>query len=1727
MSHKFVILLGILSIIKCISCNGLVISLKLYFKFKNSFSSSKKTIKLSDELLNLTFSLYDDYEIESFLQKKKFELFYVIRHNRNFFEIVKVNCRIKYHVSLSAHGLSEPLQVKVYINGSEDSGAKFLKSQDVFLEPNSFKTVDFQFGDLKSGTYQLNAEGLSGLVFHNTTDLEYNSKSFSVLVQTDKAIYKPADMIRFRVLVLDANTKPYVFTGPLNVYLIDGKSNRVKQWLDVKTTKGVFSSELQLSDAPVLGDWKFEVELQGEKQTKTVEVAEYVLPKFEVTIDTPPHGVFKDGKIRATVRSKYTYGKPVKGEATISAYPTLYIGSVQPFIQDAIARKVVPIDGKATVEFDIKEELKLDQEYERDVIIEAIVEEELTGRRQNGTGKTTLHKQRHKIEFVKDAEEYKPGLPFNAWVKVSFHDGTPVQDTSNPVTIVSNAPVLGDWKFEVELQGEKQTKTVEVAEYVLPKFEVTIDTPPHGVFKDGKIRATVRSKYTYGKPVKGEATISAYPTLYIGSVQPFIQDAIARKVVPIDGKATVEFDIKEELKLDQEYERDVIIEAIVEEELTGRRQNGTGKTTLHKQRHKIEFVKDAEEYKPGLPFNAWVKVSFHDGTPVQDTSNPVTIATTFFWRDGTELNQTVTLDGNGMAPVNIIVPEGADTLNVRALYMGVESYMGYIKRAKSESKSYLRAKLVTESPEINSDVHVDVKTTEAVKELFYQVLGRGDIIASGVVQVANTNSATFKFLATFAMVPKAQLVVFYIRPDGELVSDRVDIPFSSDLANFVKLDISKSQARPGEEVQITVSTKPNSYVGLLGIDQSVLLLKKGNDLSKDEVFEELQKYDSGSNRYRPWGRWKRDIRYPWEVDRYEHFEDAGMVILTNARGEKMRRKLPHYAFKKRLGSASGIRAVNRKKTTSTSSSTVIEPVNDVKIRKNFIETWIFDALHEIGKEFPETFIWDDLNDIEGIEGIATLNKKVPDTITSWVISAFSVDPISGLGLTQRPKTLNVFQPFFVSLNLPYSVKRGEIVSIPVVVFNYMESDQTAEVTLHNTENEFEFVELDNEIRDENKIELSRKKSVTIKANSGSSAAFIIRPKKVGHITIKVTAQSQVAGDGVERQLLVKPEGVTQYVNEAVLVDLRDSPNFFKNLTVKIPKNAVPDSTRIEVTVVGDILGPTIKNLDKLIKMPYGCGEQNMLNFVPNIVVLDYLKTINQLTPEIEGKAKKFMESGYQRELTYKHKDGSFSAFGENDKSGSTWLTAFVAKSFRHAAKHIDVEESVIKAALQFLADTQAQNGSFPEPGKVSHKDMQGGSGNGLALTAYTLITFLENKNEHPEFQNNINRAIDYLVKNIENLDDIYAIALTAYALELANHNAKDFVLTRLDARAMNDGDTKYWNKPIPKSDDKNPWYGKPNSVNVEMTAYALLAYLQAGQEASAFPILKWLVSQRNENGGFQSTQDTVVGLQALAKLGARLGSGNSNIQLNVLYGDGKEANINVDPGNSLLLQSYLLPETIREVNFTATGKGVSLAQLAYRYNVNVTGEWPRFTLDPQVSRDSTKDHLHLTVCTSYVPLEENEISNMAVMEVEFPSGFTADLDSLPSLENYENVKRVETKDGDTNVILYFDNLERKETCPTIRAFRTHKVAKQKPAAVVVYDYYDNSRQARMFYKTEEASTCDICEGEECAEKCSPQALRQQAENENKSNEPNVLFKDKWAYAGTSSIVSTVKRTNNT
>jgi len=64
------------------------------------------------------------------------------------------------------------------------------------------------------------------------------------------------------------------------------------------------------------------------------------------------------------------------------------------------------------------------------------------------------------------------------------------------------------------------------------------------------------------------------------------------------------------------------------------------------------------------------------------------------------------------------------------------------------------------------------------------------------------------------------------------------------------------------------------------------------------------------------------------------------------------------------------------------------------------------------------------------------------------------------------------------------------------------------------------------------------------------------------------------------------------------------------------------------------MGPALGGLDKLLRLPTGCGEQNMLLFAPNIYVLEYLGNTDQLTSSVRDKAIDFLHTGIFKGFPY-------------------------------------------------------------------------------------------------------------------------------------------------------------------------------------------------------------------------------------------------------------------------------------------------------------------------------------------------------------------------------------------------------------------------------------------------------------------------------------------------------------
>lgn len=139
---------------------------------------------------------------------------------------------------------------------------------------------------------------------------------------------------------------------------------------------------------------------------------------------------------------------------------------------------------------------------------------------------------------------------------------------------------------------------------------------------------------------------------------------------------------------------------------------------------------------------------------------------------------------------------------------------------------------------------------------------------------------------------------------------------------------------------------------------------------------------------------------------------------------------------------------------------------------------------------------------------------------------------------------------------------------------------------------------------------------------------------------------------------------------------------------------------------------------------------------------------------------------------------------------------------------------------------------------------------------------------------------------------------------------------------------------------------------------------------------------------------------------------------------------------------------------TCTGSGFSLVQLSYRYNLNNAEASPRFILSVDVDKSSNDVSLVLNICTSFIAGDDGDTTNMAIVEAELPTGFTADLETTKkALSAVKGFKKVETKKGNTVFVIYLDNLSTTTVCMQVTAYRLCQIADEKPVAVVVQDYY--------------------------------------------------------------------------
>lgn len=1219
---------------------------------------------------------------------------------------------------------------------------------------------------------------------------------------------------------------------------------------------------------------------------------------------------------------------------------------------------------------------------------------------------------------------------------------------------LSSHPILGDWSIQVQVIDQLYYQSFQVLDYVLPKFEVTLQTPLYCSLKAKYLRGNVTAKYTYGKPVKGSLSLTFIPLSFWGKKKNitknfeingftnFAFDADEMKKVMNLKKATEISDGNYD-QVDPVFPGPVEIVATVTESLTGTSRKASTNVFFKQHDYVIEIFDYTTVLKPTLNFTATVKISRSDGkqlTPEEMENDLVTVVTqkkndnpTREKAQGTDYIQMTeySVPHNGVVKVEFPIMSDSSELQLKASFLDSASSVAVHSVFTSPSNTYIQLKTRDEHITVGSPFNLTVSGNQKFKEISYMVISKGQLVAVG-----KQSSRTFSLTPEASWAPKACIIVYYIEQDGEVISDILKIPVQLDFKNKIKLSWSKPRVKPSDKVSLRISvTQSYSLVGIVAVDKSVKLIGNSNDITMENVVHELELYNT-------------EYYLGMFLNSFAVFQECGLWVLTDANlvRDNIDEVYDTQEYSERFAEENEANLVDFEDTSSASNS-------------------------HVRKHFPESWIW--LDFYMGSKNHEEYEVTVPDSITSWVASAFVISEDLGFGLTATPAELHAFQPFFISLNLPYSVIRGEEFALEVSIVNYLK-DTTKVVVLIEESDSFDILMFSNDINNT----IYRKTALVPRENS-VTLVFPIKPTHLGNVPITVTAASPTSSDVVTRTIVVKPEGVAKSYSQSVLLELIDKKQQTepKSLSFSFPPDTISGSERIQITAIGDILGSSINGLSSLIRLPYGCGEQNMVYLAPNVYILDYLTKQKQLTVNLKEKALSFMRQGYQRELLYQREDGSFSAFGNSDPSGSTWLSAFVLRCFMEAAQYIDIDQDVLHRTYSWLEAHKKTNGEFWEPGRVIHIELQGGNKSPITLTAYVVTSLLGYKKYQPNIE--IQDSIKFLENEFNRgISDNYTLALVTYALSAVGSPKAEEALTMLTQQAEKEGDTQFWLSSTSESSES--WQSL--SAQIEIAAYALLAHTQH-HVPEGIPIMKWLIKQRNSLGGFVSTQDTVMALKALSEFSALVYKENRDMQVTIKGPNvPKPIRFWIDSQNLFKLhKEELAPLDPIAVNVSAHGSGFAICQLNVDYNVKASSSFKRrrsmenpigFDLDVDVNDEHDLRYMKLNVCTSHLGPGR---TGMALLEVNLLSGFTATSDSIPLSEI---LKKVEYEPGKLN--LYLDHVNETQFCVKIPTVRDFKVSNIRDGLVSIVDYYEPSRQAVRSYNTQmKLSSCYLSADPNC------------------------------------------------
>jgi hypothetical protein len=1505
------------------------------------------------------------------------------------------------------------------------------------------------------------------------------TRDYRILVSTDKPLYQPGQIIHIRALALGTFDHRPAGEQPLVLTVADGKGNTVFRTTVTTSDFGVAATDFQLADEVNTGPYKIAATLDNTTSEKTVTVEHYTLPKFDVTLTTTRDYYQAGDTVEGTLMARYFFGKDVADSAV----------ALEGYTFDFERNVVVQIEGQTDATGELVFSFDLPDYFVGSPLddgravfyLEAHVVEE-TGHAEVGRLSLPVTQQPLAIDAIPEAGRLRPGVENILYVVTSTPNGAPVaaeiavtvRDTGETLTARTGDHGLAEVRFtprtsydeaSILIQARDATGAVAEREFSFEGDtgdEVILLRPDAPIYRVGDaMRLTVLTSRAVG-------------TVYLDIVREG-QTIGTRAVEMAAGHAEVVVDLSPDLYGTLALHAYKILR-------NGQIVRDTRLVVVDEATDLAVTLEAGEDtYRPGDDAIVNVDVMDSAGAGVQAALGLAVVDEAVF---------ALAEQDPGFAKLYFLLEQALLEPKFELHGFSIPDLLGdpcmsdgdgdacseTLRQAQSGAgKAALASAISDVDPftlEANSHEQAMARAY-ARQRAFYRTLATGSlgmfvllplaIVLLNSIAVAKVRAFWKSLGVTIGAIFLAALSLLgLLWLIDQLPWRWYDAMFAAvalllGLGALVGLGVLAVSAIRRRDVLLGLSLLLIPGVVAVGVlmgwaaDRAGIVPAAGSMIAGLVAWLAL-----------PSALLLRGAGFVWER---RALPALGSVLL----GVPLLAILfvvVGLGYGTPMGGAMGMQAGFDEALAPMAAPEAMMLDGGFRAADGAVEVEKQVEVQEAGGEtatsvgepprlrqyFPETMLWlpDELTDADGH---LTVDVPVADSITTWRIVALASSQDGRLG--SATGGLRIFQDFFIDLNLPSSLTVGDEISLPVGVFNYLPESQTVRLEMAGAD---WFELLDEPV-----------KEITVAANDITVVSFRIRARDFGQQPFEVTAYGSRMSDAIRKYVRVFPDGKELRFSVSDRLD----PTVDVIETVQIPADAIAGTQQVRVKIYPGVVSQVVEGLDALLRMPYGCFEQTSSTTYPNILVLDYLKSADQVSPEVQMKAEAYINLGYQRLTTFEvpGDPGGFSLFG--NAPADPMLTAYGLQEFSDMSQVYEVDPALIRRIADWLFDHQDGDGSW-QGVEGFHETSLTGLTDRVPVTAF-IVWGLADAGYAADAHTQA--GVAFLRDHVSQVETPYDLALVANALVAVDIKTEgisgptDAVLDRLAAWAERDGDAVIW---MPGRETYMG--GSGVSGQLETTASAALAFLRADRHSDlAQAALLTLTRNKDSFGTWETTSATVLALKALLE-SVRLSPETMDATVSVRF-NGETKTVDVTPERFDLVQTVIFDDAAiplgraSDVAITMVGEGNLMYQVAGRYYLpwehlarypDLTGDEELVEID--VAYDRTELAVNDTVAVAVTARlrESQAVAEQAILDLGVPPGFeveTADLTQLVARyqERAEDALQAQVMRYELTgrqIILYVRNLNGAEPLHlSYRLRATFPLVVQTPASMA-YDYYN-------------------------------------------------------------------------